>query len=120
MPADKDELMKQLLLTGLITLVATFFTIPVRANDLDDGISTYTDESISSEDSIGKKDTNISFVVIDAIAKAKMMKAKNSDGDDGDSAITNLNDNSQDSNENSVVVESGSRVDKVYNIIIEK
>lgn len=91
------------------------------AGDLDDGISSYTEESISGDDSIGKKDTNISFIVVEAVAKAKAIKNKTPDGEETSSDIkSNLNDGSMETNENSVVVESGSRVDRIYNIVIEK
>lgn len=85
----------------------------VLASDLDDGISKFTDESIDADDKMGKPDTNVNFIVLDSMAEAqKRQKA----GDKN----ANFNDGSGDNNENSVVVESGSQVDKVINVVIQK
>jgi hypothetical protein len=92
------------------------------ANDLDDGISTYTDESIGADDSLGKKGTNINYIVVNAIGKAKMKHGDDpkNKAKEGKKTVTNVYDGKSDNNENSVVVESGSKVDKIYNIVIEK
>jgi|GEM_PF-2551058 len=107
---------------GLALVIAACALCPsiaAQASDLDDGISEYTDDSIAADDNIGSnKANNINFIVVDAIGKAKNKKAKGSEKDAKN--IQNFNDGSMEENTNSVVVEAGSRVDKVYNIIIEK
>lgn len=97
------------------------------AGDTDDGISKATDESIAGDDYLGSANTNINFIVIDAMAKAKMIqyqaeKNANTDEDTKSSkkTKTNYNDGESENNENSIILEPGSQVDKVYNIIIEK
>ena len=82
-------------------------------SDLDDGISKYSDEGISGDAKMGKTDTNINFIVLESMAEAKQRQKA---GDEN----ANFNDGSGDNNENSVVVGSGSQVDKVINININK
>jgi hypothetical protein len=109
---------------SLTCLLAVAFSLGIfmmpahAADDLSDGISEYTDENVSGDDNIGNnKDNNINFIVVDALGKAKSKKEKDAN-DKGN--ITNVDDGSVENNTNSVVVEAGSKVDKVYNIIIEK
>jgi hypothetical protein len=86
-------------------------------SDLDDGISTATDDGIQSHDDLGKKEDNINFIVLDAMAAAKM-KAKK-----GDQAAKNKKsggDITADKNENSVVVGAGSQTGNIYNIQVMK
>jgi len=111
----------------VVSMLAVFQSVnPAWSGDLDDGISEYTEEPIAADDRIGKKDTNINFIVVDAIAKAKMAEKDDDEekGDEKDSGekktISNINDGTNENNENSVVVEPGSKVDSIYNIIIEK
>jgi len=78
-------------------------------DDLDDNISKYSDESISGDAEMGKADTNINFIVLDALAEAKKRQKS---GDQN----ANFNDGSGDNNQNSVVVGEGAQVDKVINI----
>jgi hypothetical protein len=65
-------------------IIVCIIIIPVmiagysRGDDLDDGISTATDEGVSADDEIGKKDNNVNFIVIESMAAAKM-KAKKGD-----------------------------------------
>jgi hypothetical protein len=93
-------------------------SLAAHSDDLNDGMSEYTDENISADDAIGSnKDNNINFIVVDALAKAKSKKAN--DAKDK-STIANIDDGSVERNVNSVVVDAGSKVDKVYNIVIEK
>ncbi len=93
----------------------------IYADDLSDGISEYVDDTVSSNDNIGSnKDNNINFVVVDAIGKAKTAKKDEANGVSNKREITNIVDKSTDNNENSIVVEAGSNVDKVTNIVIEK
>jgi hypothetical protein len=107
-------------LFGSIFLLLAGGTILLQAADTDDGISEYTDEPIAGDDTMGSKDTNINFIVIDAIGKAKMKRKQASDGQKDPNDQSNYNDGSGDSNTNSIVLEPGSKVDKVYNIVIEK
>jgi len=86
-------------------------------SDLEDGISTATDDGIQADDELGKKDNNINFIVLDAMAAAKM-KAKK-----GDQAAKNKKsggDITGDKNENSVVVGPGSQTGNIYNIQVMK
>lgn len=103
-----------------LALGAGAFLAPAYADDLSDGISEATDENIAADDNIGSnKANNINFIVVDAIGKSKSKRTKNAANRAG-GCITNFNDGSMDNNTNSVVVESGSKVDKVYNIVIER
>lgn len=101
----------------VILALSTFLVLSwgnfAYAGDLDDGISKYSDESISADDNMGKKDTNINFIVLDALAEAKKAQKR---GDKN----ANFNDGSGDSNENSVVVGAGSDVKEIYNINIKQ
>ncbi|KPJ97715.1 MAG: hypothetical protein AMK71_12785 [Nitrospira bacterium SG8_35_4] len=85
----------------------------VFGDDLDDGISKYSDEGIAAETEMGKTDTNINFIVIESMAEAKMRQKA---GDKN----SNFNDGSGDNNQNSVVVGQGAQVDKVININVNK
>ena len=106
-----STLRKATVLTGLLVLsILCFFAY---AGDLDDGISTYTDDSIESYNSTGKPDPNINFIVVKAMAEAKM-GVTNGDG------IVNFNDGSGDNNENSVVVGPGTNMGgDIYNINVQ-
>ncbi len=99
-------------MTGFLAMVL-LFVLPVSglvfAGDLDDGISKYKDEAISADDQATKTDTNINFIVLDAIATSQKRQKEGN-------ANTNFNDGSGDNNENSVVVGPGSNVDKVINV----
>lgn len=48
-------------------------------SDLDDGISKYTDDSISKDDTLGNPEKNINFIKMDAKSKAKV-RARKGDG----------------------------------------
>ena len=78
------------------------------ADDMDDDISNYTDDSISSEDKLGKADSNINFLILDAISASQ----------NGDKETTNFNDGSGDQNENSIVVGPGTQTGDIINVII--
>jgi len=98
-----------------IIIIPFMITRYSRGDDLDDGISTATEEGISADDEIGKKDNNVNFIVIEAMAAAKM-KAKK-----GDQAAKNgSGDIAGDKNENSVVVGAGSQTGNIYNIQVMK
>lgn len=104
----------------LMTVVITVAAVTLLSGgdfayggDLDDGISKFSDESISGDAEMGKADTNINFIVLESMAEAKKRQKS---GDEN----ANFNDGSGDNNQNSVVVGSGSQVDKVINININK
>ncbi|MBU0545073.1 MAG: hypothetical protein KKH97_07030 [Proteobacteria bacterium] len=84
-------------------------------SDLEDGISTATDEGIHTDDELGKKDNNINFIVLEAMAAAKM-KAKKGD----QASKSSSGDITGDKNENSVVVGAGSQTGNIYNIQVMK
>ena len=84
------------------------------AGDLDDGISKFTDDSMSANDKIGKTDTNVNFIVLESMAAAKKKQKQ------GDDKTSNYNDGSGDQNENSVVVGPGTQTGNIYNINIKK
>ncbi len=122
--ADWMKIMRKLAIF-LFAGIAYCIILPafvVWGNDLDDGISTYTDESIGADDDLGSSANNINFIVVDAVGKAKTRKSADAKdkGNDAQKNVTNVYDGQSDNNENSVVVEAGSKVDKVYNIVIEK
>lgn len=104
-------------------IVICFIIIPAMItgyswgeSDLEDGISTATDDGVSTDDELGKKDNNINFIVLEAMAAAKM-KAKK-----GDQASQKKSggDITGDKNENSVVVGAGSQTGNIYNIQVMK
>ncbi len=80
------------------------------AGELDDGISTYTDEKIKDDDQALKPDTNMSFIIQDAISASKKSKKDSS----------NFNDGSGENNQNSIIVGPGTQTGDVINVIIEK
>ena len=86
---------------GLVILSLTGLSATVLAGDLDDDISTFTDESISKDDELGKADKNIKFIVLNAKSKAASAK--------GTSAVIGGSD-SGDANLNSVLLGAGSNV----------
>ncbi|MEJ2202164.1 MAG: hypothetical protein P8X63_14280 [Desulfuromonadaceae bacterium] len=57
------------------------------ADDLDDGISKFTDDGVSKYDELGKPDKNISYIVQNAKSRAAVRAkagTKNADGQTGD------------------------------------
>jgi hypothetical protein len=107
----KEDTMKYLWM--IIMALSAFLVLNpgnlVYADDLDDGISKYSDESISGDADMGQADTNINFIVLDALAEAKKRQKSGNEN-------ANFNDGSGDSNQNSVVVGPGSDVKEIYNI----
>lgn len=93
------------ILPSTVALVTLFtFTGIVWAGDLDDGISKYTDESISKDDDLGKPDKNIKFIIMKAKSKADMAEKK------GNDAVTSSTSSSSSSvgSMNSVIAGPGS------------
>lgn len=108
---------KYFIIFCLIMIVPVIFAQYCRCDDLDDDISKYTDESVSADDEMGKKDNNINFIVLDAMAAASRKASKGKqDGEKKDSS----GDITGDKNENSVVVGAGSQTGNIYNIQVMK
>ena len=99
-----------------IVLCSLIFESLAVAGDLDDGISTYTDESIAADDESLKTDKNISFIIQQAQAQAEMA-SKNKDKD---SNLKNFKNKKGDNNQNSIVVGPGAKTGNITNVIIEK
>jgi hypothetical protein len=74
----------------------------VFAGDLDDGISKFTDGSISSYDELGKADKNIKFIIMNSKSRAKV--AEKGGGSTTSGKTTG------DNNRNSVVMGAGSKI----------
>ncbi len=107
--------MKNLLGVGLcVGLILSLGGLGDRgiAGELDDGISTYRDDPIKDDDQALKPDTNLNFIIQDAISASK------SGRNDRDS--TNFNDGNSENNQNSIVVGPGTQTGDVINVIIEK
>ncbi|MCK5241361.1 hypothetical protein KAR34_02805 [bacterium] len=113
------------------------------ANDFKDGISEFKDEPIATDDKLGDKDTNINYIITYAIGKAKasryqaMRKIKEGLQTDQEDKKTdnqadknarnakkdlrlNYCDDKVDNNENSIVIEPGSKIDTVINVVVDK
>ena len=90
-------------ITGVLAMIV-LFVLPVSdyvyAGDLDDGISKYTEESISGDDQALQTDTNINFIILEAISNEKKQQEK---------CKKNSNDGSCDNNENSVIIGAGAQ-----------
>ena len=102
--------------TGWIMAIICLFVVSMTyvstcpGGDLDDGISKYTDGSISKADEIGKLDLNINFIILNAMTKAKKNQKNDKDG----KSITNTGE----TNENSIVVGPGTVINgDIINII---
>lgn len=105
----KNTIFLSVCLTGSVFLFPNIGTF-VFAGDLDDGISTFTEEPISADDEALKADKNINFVIQQAKTKAQKKNDKN----------TNFKDGSGDQNQNSIVVGAGAQTGDIINVIIEK
>ena len=104
------NVIKLLMILSAIILTVGVTSVVALAGDLDDGISTYKDESIDDDGELGDADININFIVLDAISSAKM----NQDDDN-----VNISDASGDSNKNSVVCEVGAECGSIINIDLD-
>jgi hypothetical protein len=98
--------MKRVMILLLMSLLmmAVIGQRSVRAGDLDDGISKFTDDSIAADDELGKPSKNIKYIIENAKSKAKVSEKSSGKGS------TKTGKNSGDSNENSVVMGAGSNV----------
>ncbi|MFH2046654.1 MAG: hypothetical protein ABIK92_16080 [Pseudomonadota bacterium] len=99
-----------------IIIVPAICTQYCRGGDLDDDISKYTDDSVSADDALGKKDNNINFIVLDAMAAASRKASKGEQAGEKDIS----GDITGDKNENSVVVGAGTQTGNIYNIQVMK
>lgn len=87
--------------------IICFFIIPLVlavesiGGDLDDGISEYTDDSVSKYDELGQADKNITFMKMNAKSRAEVKKKSGVEGQSGSTSGTNMN---------SVVMGAGSNV----------
>lgn len=86
---------KKLMMTALILAL----TVPVIAGDLEDGISSYTDNPISGYASLGSVDINVAFIVLHSKSKASSSNQE--------TVVTGYDNTG---NINSVVVRPGSNV----------
>jgi hypothetical protein len=88
----------------LLVLFIVSGNITVFAGDLDDGISKFTDGSISSEDDMGKADKNIKFIIMNSKSRAKVAEKS------GGAGKTRTGKTTGDHNQNSVVMGAGSKI----------
>ncbi|MFH1672641.1 MAG: hypothetical protein ABIF87_04365 [Pseudomonadota bacterium] len=91
---------KVLVITICLIILTTFGMLNCFGGDLDDGISTYTEDSIHGYDDLGKPDRNIKFIKLKAKSRAKV-KARKSDSQSGSNSET------EKANMNSVVMGAG-------------
>ena len=99
------KLLQTITLTSLLLLSG--FGIAV-AGDLDDGISKFTDDGMSSWDDLGKEDKNIKFIIMNYKSQAAVSKKSAERGakQEGSSSSSGGGDN----NMNSVVMGAGSTI----------
>ncbi len=83
----------------LVAVVLISGNTNVFAGDLDDGISKFSDDSISSYDELGKADQNIKFVIMNSKSRAKEVEKV------GGAGNTKTWKTTGDNNRNSVVME---------------
>ena len=77
----------------LMVVLAVFIGTSI-ADDLDDGISKHTDDSISSYDDLGKPDRNINFLKLNAKSHAEVQKEGSGSTDQGSKQTGSGNMNS--------------------------
>lgn len=94
---------------GLITVFVLVLTLTteLRAGDLDDdGISSYTDDPITKYSELGKPEPNVSFIILNAKSKAKVLSRKGEDAAKGGGGVQKPGQ----ANLNSVVLGAGGTV----------
>lgn len=94
-------------------------TTPAWADDFKDGISEFTEEAVEAGDQLGDQDININFIIADALAKAKAVKQRALEAT-SNSLRSQISGGQDDSNENSIVIEPGSKIGTVINIVEKK
>lgn len=96
----------------LVGAMISIYPAMVTANDLNDGISSYTDDRISDEDQLGSEDVNFTFIEVRAKAQAAVMTSSSRlsfSGDHSGVVDSSLNGASN-GNINSVVLYPGTSV----------
>ncbi len=63
----------------------------IAGGDLDDGISSYTEDGVNQYDNLGEPDPNVKYIILKAKTKAAM---QNKDGAGGDGQADSANINS--------------------------
>ncbi|MEN8136700.1 MAG: hypothetical protein ABFS18_14385 [Thermodesulfobacteriota bacterium] len=96
--------MKTLISLVLMSALLFFGNNIVFAGDLDDGISKFTDDSVSSYDEMGKADKNIKFIIMNSKSRAKVAEKS------GGAGSTRTGKTTGDNNRNSVVMGAGSKI----------
>ena len=96
--------MKTLIYLVLVSVFLISGSNLVFAGDLDDGISKFTDCSISSYDELGKADKNIKFIIMNSKSRAKVAEKA------GGGGSTTTGKTTGDNNRNSVVMGAGSKI----------
>ena len=96
--------MKTIVFLVLLTGFLVFANNSVFAGDLDDGISKFSDDSISSYDDMGKTDKNIKFIIMNSKSRAKVAEKA------GGAGSTTTGSTTGDNNRNSVVMGAGSTI----------
>jgi hypothetical protein len=95
------------LITGLCFLAGVSIASIAMADDMDDGISKYTDDSISKSDQVFQSEKNISFIKMKAKAAASGGGGSKASATDTATAATG-------GNINSVLVGAGSKIRDIY------
>ena len=70
-------MLKRIVFPVLVLLVS--LPVAAQAGDLDDGISKFTEDSISSNDQLGQVDNNINFIKLNAKSQAEVRSKKGKD-----------------------------------------
>ncbi len=82
----------------------------VHADDMKDNIWDASEDPIEANCVLGDKDLNIKYNVLKALNEAKLSVANGTKDD-------KINISGEDNNENSIVIEPGSKVNNVINIV---
>jgi hypothetical protein len=97
-------MMRLMILSMSLLMLVGMGENSVRASDLDDGISKFSDDSIAADDELGKPGKNIKFIIEKSKSQAKVSEKSSGKGN------TKTGSNSGDNNRNSVVMGAGSNV----------
>lgn len=88
----------------MVFLISAAVPCTVFSDDLDDGISNHTDDSIKKWDQLGQKDRNVTFIKMNAKSKAMVMEKS------GQGLVGSNASGTGAANMNSVVMGAGSTV----------
>lgn len=83
---------------------------PASADDLDDKISTYTDDSVAADHNLGGEGINIKYKKLDAKSRAKVRENASKKKGDGSSDKSGKKNKQGSGNMNSVVMGAGSNI----------